>query len=434
MLLVYSDPITPRLSYTFQLFFTSLMGTGYRLTQDRQEFIEYPGPRLSYGQAPLSDEIFQQSSGLLFEEGIRAHEPGMHVSGKGFYPVSGDSMFGFDLFSAAFYLVSRYEEYCPFSPDRHGRYRAEDSFAFRNGFLDKPLVNSWAEDMKQVLVQRYPNLEFRQNTFEFISTFDIDVAFAYRERPLFRTAGGYLKALLRGDFKEMGERASVLSGLPDPYDTFGEMRKMQKEYAYRQITFFLLANYGKHDKNIDVESSEVLRQTIRAVSNFSDTGIHPSYRSCSEPAALSLEIGRLEKLLNKPVRKSRQHFLKLGFPGTYAGLISHGIREDYTMGYASACGFRAGICSPFRFYDLVAETGTELLIYPFQVMDGTLKDYMKLPPAEAIAKAKAMIDEVRNVKGLFVLLWHNHSLSDRGEWEGWVDVYKSIVQYACVKK
>jgi hypothetical protein len=44
-----------------------------------------------------------------------------------------------------------------------------------------------------------------------------------------------------------------------------------------------------------------------------------------------------------------------------------------------------------------------------------------------------MIDEVRNVNGTFVTLWHNHTVNDKDEWKGWKSVYEEIVAYASTK-
>ena len=116
------------------------------------------------------------------------------------------------------------------------------------------------------------------------------------------------------------------------------------------------------------------------------------------------------------------------FPRTYNTLSSLGIAEDYSMGYASHTGFRAGTCTPFHFYDLKSEQETSLVIYPFQVMDRTLKDYMNLQPAEATQKIAEMIEEVRAVNGTFISIFHNEAFSDTGEWEGWLEVYKKFIQ------
>jgi hypothetical protein len=67
------------------------------------------------------------------------------------------------------------------------------------------------------------------------------------------------------------------------------------------------------------------------------------------------------------------------------------------------------------------------------LMDGTLKDYLGLTPEEAINRSKLLIDEVKNVNGIFVSLWHNHSINDKGDWAGWKNVYEEIVAYAYCK-
>ena len=100
------------------------------------------------------------------------------------------------------------------------------------------------------------------------------------------------------------------------------------------------------------------------------------------------------------------------------------------MGYASAPGFRAGICDPFYFYDLDMETVTKLLIHPFQVMEGTLKDYMYKTPEQSLDIIKLLIDEVKAVDGTFISLWHNESLSNQKRWEGWRYVYEEMIAYA----
>ncbi|MBK7967280.1 MAG: hypothetical protein IPK10_19725 [Bacteroidetes bacterium] len=118
------------------------------------------------------------------------------------------------------------------------------------------------------------------------------------------------------------------------------------------------------------------------------------------------------------------------FPETYRNLLENDILEDYSMGYASEIGFRASICTPFNFYDLDLDVSTKLSLVPFMLMDGTMKDYMKLNPKESVQRAKELIDEVKAVNGTFVTLWHNQSVNDKEEWQGWRDVYEQIVAYA----
>ena len=100
------------------------------------------------------------------------------------------------------------------------------------------------------------------------------------------------------------------------------------------------------------------------------------------------------------------------------------------MGYAAHTGFRAGTCTPYRFFDLDLETSTELIVHPFTMMEATLKYYMKLSPEESKAHITELVEKVRSVNGTFISLWHNETLSDKGIWEGWRDVFTHMVKVA----
>ena len=159
-------------------------------------------------------------------------------------------------------------------------------------------------------------------------------------------------------------------------------------------------------------------------------GIHPSYSSNANQKIVAKEIKNLNQVLNKDVTKSRQHFLKLTFPDTYRNLIECDIQEDYSMGYAEQVGFRASICSQFYFYDLIKDEMTNLRLYPFAVMDATLNNYMKIKPEDTMKYVLPLIQETKAVKGTFISLWHNESLSNVWEWKDWEAVYEQVVKAA----
>jgi hypothetical protein len=69
-LAIYTTSVTTRLRYTFDLLFKDLLGTGYRFISSAEEFKKYSGPKISYGDHPLDDEIFIYAAKLLFEKGI----------------------------------------------------------------------------------------------------------------------------------------------------------------------------------------------------------------------------------------------------------------------------------------------------------------------------------------------------------------------------
>jgi hypothetical protein len=210
---------------------------------------------------------------------------------------------------------------------------------------------------------------------------------------------------------------------------------MQRRYGYRCIYFTLLADYGENDKNVPPDSRR-LRSLIKYLADYAEVGIHPSYGSNRQPEKLRRELATLSRILKlkRDVTRSRQHFLVLRLPDTYRRLIELDITDDYTMGYARQPGFRAGLCTPFYFYDLDMERPTTLRVHPFAVMDATLKYYLRLQPGRAMEWIAPLVDAVRGVQGDFVSIWHNESLSENRIWQGWRAVYEQMVAYAAGKQ
>lgn len=432
MLLIHTSKITGRCRYIFNLFFKDIFGIDFEITSDVVRFKEYTAEKLSYGSAPFADEVFIQSHKLLFETGITEQNVQPFEWNKNivFFSATKNSSLPFDPFAAAFYLVSRYEEYLPHIRDSHDRYNAFESLAFKHNFLHKPVVNIWAALIKELLSKKYSGIKFPERKYKYISTIDIDNAFAYKEKGMMRTLGGYAKSFLQLDFSLIAERTKVLLGISrDPYDTYEKLFDIQVRYKLRPIYFILLGDYADNDKNISPENHK-FRSLIKNLADHAEVGIHPSYESNKNKNQLQKEVKRLSSILNSEIAKSRQHFLKLRLPDTYRNLIELDITNDYTMGYANQIGFRAGICTPFNFYDIDLETETQLKIHPFAVMDATLKYYMKVEPQNALSHVKPLIDEVRAVNGVFISLWHNETLSNDKVWRGWMNVYEEIVKYA----
>jgi hypothetical protein len=257
---------------------------------------------------------------------------------------------------------------------------------------------------------------------------DIDVAYAYLGRNLAVTIGSYFKAVFKLHFRTAFEKKMVLLHLKkDPYDTFEYQENIFKKYKLNPIYFFLAGKRGPYDKNISTESSG-FKKLVKKVSSFAGVGIHPSYQSGSNPEIVAEEVTRVERNITKKVSCSRQHFLKLNLPETYRCLAELGITDDYTMIYAGRVGFRASICTPFFFYDLQAEKILPVKIHSGAVMDGTLNEYMELSPADATTITRELIHKVRNAKGEFIPIWHNHSISEYGHWKGWRKVFETMME------
>ncbi len=435
MLLVYTHKVTPRLTFTFKHFFTRILQIPVSFTTKVEEFIAHNDLKFTYAKQPLGNEFFIKSNGLLFEQGINAIEINIDKWDDiiCFFQSRQAASVPFDIFAATFYLLSRYEEYLPHVKDCFERFPAEESLAFQHDFLDKPLIDIWAYKFRILLKEKFPKYQFINRKFEYISTVDVDIAYSYKHKGAIRTIGGYFNDLSRLKVLDMWDRTLVLLGFrQDPFDTYDELLEFQKQYNIKTLFFFLVGDYTTYDKNISSRNTK-LRSLIKSIADYADVGLHPSYFTMKNEVILKKEKLRLENILNRPIKKSRQHYLRLDMPETYQNLINLEVQEDYTMGYASQYGFRASTCTPFYFYDLDYEIQTPLKIYPFAVMDGTLRDYLQLSNKRAFEVILKLAKEVKKVDGTFITLFHNDTISNKGKWRRWkklyIDIFKQLTGF-----
>ncbi|MEP7127589.1 MAG: polysaccharide deacetylase family protein, partial [Chitinophagales bacterium] len=403
-LLIYSPHNSPRLQYTLQLLFNIVLGVAYEFTTDEHRFSAFGGAKISYGKTTGSAALFLHADELLFENDIKlvSIAAGSYNEIKTIFHHNHTAALPFDPFAATFYLVSRYEEYLPFKPDNHGRFPAELSLSYKDGFHKVPVVNHYALFLKQLIVSHFPDFNFPEKKYQFQLTYDIDMAFAFREKGVLRNAGGFLRSFRNLNLKEVALRLKVLAGLEqDPFDSFDYQQLLHEKYSLQPVYFFLLGDHSRFDKNISWRK-DAFAKVVKQIADKYETGIHASYASNFFPEKIMMEKERLEKMSGRNVFRNRQHFLKLQFPDTYQKLIAAGITEDYTMGYSSQTGFRAGIASPFYFYDLQNDTSTHLLIHPFAAMDAAMFYNMKLSPDAALEQSKQLADEVKKVNGTFI--------------------------------
>ena len=432
-ILILVPKTTNRLHYIFDLIIKDLLGISFKFTTDNETFASYNGPKFHYGNNQFWNEPFQKATNLLFEHDITEKELKIidYKDIKAFFPVYNEkSVFPFDIFAASFYLVTRYEEYLPHINDKYNRFQAKDSILFKMNMLEKPLVNIWAIELGNVLKAVFPDLQLKKRSFTFIPTYDVDAAWAYKNKGVFRTFASSARDLLNFDFQEFKTRWSVIFGKrKDPFDTFDYQLQLQKELNLHPLYFILCGEYDINDKNISLRN-EHFQNLIKRLGDYAKVGIHPSYNSYLIKEKVKMEIRNLSKVLNREITTSRQHFLRLRMPLSYQILIDLDITDDYTMGYATLPGFRAGIADTFRFFDLEHDNVTNLNVHPFAVMDGTLRDYLDLNTEESYNKTANLIKEVKNVNGTFILLWHNETLSGEKRWVGWIELYRKILDYA----
>ncbi|WP_369047926.1 polysaccharide deacetylase family protein [Tenacibaculum sp. UWU-22] len=432
MILIYTHKIKPRVRYIFKHIFTRILQIPVDFTVTVEEFVAHNGPKMSYTKVPLGAEFFVKSHDLLFEQGVNNLEIIMNQWDEVscFFSTGAKSAIPFDIFAASFYLITRYEEYLPQVKDQHNRFTAAESLAYKHNFLEKPVIDIWAYKLLDALKEKFPDYPYKSRKYSFISTIDVDNAYAYKYKNFVRTVGGFLNDLYQLQIVNIWNRFSIVFRIKkDPYYTFDKIIDLKKKYNVKTIFFFLVGDYTTYDTNISTAKNKI-KLLIKDMVDYARVGLHPSYFTMNDAQLLKKEKQRLEAIVNMPVTQSRQHYLRFTLPETYQNLIDLEIMEDYSMGYAGQVGFRASTCTPFYFYNLDFEIQTPLKIFPFALMDTTLNDYLNLTPKQSLGKIRDLKNQVKQVNGTFITLFHNESLSNYQRWKGWQRLYESMLKIA----
>jgi hypothetical protein len=433
MLLVYTHKITPRLTYTFRHIFVRILNIDVNFTNKIEEFIGHDGPKISYTKQALGSELFVKSNDLLFNQGIDYIDISLvkWEEEPCFFQTNFSAEVPCDIFAASFYLMSRYEEYLPHVKDQYERFPASESLAYQHKFLDKPIIDIWAYKFREILILHFEDykddLKSSVRKFNYISTIDIDNAYQFKHKGFTRSIGGILKDLTQFDLQSIWMRFLVVFNIRrDPYDMYKKLLQMKKKYGIKTIFFFLLGDYSTFDKNISPGNTSY-KLLIKNIADYAEVGVHPSYFSMKNELKIKKEKEILEGIVNFPIKRSRQHYLRIEVPETYQHLVDLEISEEYSMGYASHYGFRASTCTPFYFYDLDFEIQTPLKVFPFAAMDATLNDYLNFTPKKAFNTIMKLAKEVRKVDGTLITIFHNESVGGSGRWRGWGRVYESLL-------
>ncbi len=426
---------SPRLIYSFEIIFRSLLDTGYRVYEKKIFDLKKDSldntPHINYSGEPVENAINIPNSGLLEEEKVRDFEPPVKVENdvtKLFWDESAskDAGLDFDVFSAVFWLLTEYEKYGLEELDNHRRYKEESLLIVKENLYAKPWVNIYAILLRKTLNEKFNLGLVEERLFDFRLTVDVDMPWAYLNKGV-KSWMGLLKDAFRWNWKNFRNRFKALKSGQDPFFNFPYLfRKCPVE---KTLFFFLIDGLTKYDKFYDYRNKHYRRLISDVMEKGYKIGLHPSYISFNNSRITSFEKKKLEEITGKTIVRSRQHFLKYRLPDTFDNLINAGIIHDYTSVMVNYPGFKYCIALPFKWFDLEQNRMTRLTIHPTMVMDATLKEHLKLIPGSAVSLIKKLIDETEVVAGRFVLLWHNSSLQDEFGWSGWRNVFEESLSY-----
>ena len=340
-----------------------------------------------------------------------------------------------DIISDIFFMVTRYEEIICKEKDSHERFLMENSLAYKFKFIDRPIVNEQIEVFFSLLntldKSIFKKNKWKDKDFVFFLSHDIDSIFKYRDK--FITQMG-VNILRKKDIKDSLKCVenyfkSVFDKSIDPFWKFDYLLDIERKYGISASYYFMAGGETSNDNYYSIQNKALKDVFKRIKDNSSEIGLHGSYNSYNNLNLLKNEKNKMGKY--SECNGVRQHYLRFQVPDTWNIQQKCNLKYDSTLGYAKYAGFRAGICTPYKPFDILNRKIIDIIEIPLIVMDGTISEaqYMGLSNDEAIKYVKKLINRIIDVNGVFSLLWHNSSLDYNSVWKEWINVYEEIVSY-----
>jgi len=337
---------------------------------------------------------------------------------------------GIDIFASSFFMLTRWEEYVNKSRDMHNRFPVDESLAFKNSFLDRPIVNEYVEMLWNMLEYLNIEQERKKQEFNLILTHDIDHIYKWdTPKKFFKHLVGdlVLRKSIKAFFSSIGYYMEVKRGKrKDPFDTFDYLMDISEKLSIKSYFFFMAEGLTRYDNNY-VSSSKITQNLVKKIEKRGHyIGIHPTYNAYNRTEQLQKEKKELEVNFNTPIYVGREHYLRFEIPTTWQIWEDNNMAWDSSLGYADREGFRCGVCYEYSVFNILTRKKLKLKEKPLIVMEESVTRRENLSSENMESIIENLLIKVKKYKGDFVFLWHNSSFNTEF-WNRYKKVYENVL-------
>lgn len=348
-----------------------------------------------------------------------------------------DACVHYDILGLTYWMLTRLEEVGRTDLDKHQRFPATSSHAYRYGYLERPIVDEWLIILGQVMQRVWPSLELKKHEFSIKLSHDVDSPSLYAFKP-WSTVGkmmaGHLlkrkniKAFLTAPYVKLATRTQLHPA--DPCNTFDWLMDVSEVNNLQSAFYFICGGNHPNDADYQLEHPVIRHLMCSIHTRGHEIGLHPSYETFHQPELIKQEAGRLKRICNEEGIQQqtwggRMHYLRWQQPITMKAWADANINYDSTLGYADRPGFRCGTCFEYITFDAEGDKQLPLRIRPLIAMDCTVmaQRYLGLGSTKAAYdKFDTLKSNCRKVNGVFSLLWHNSFFSCPEDFEIYINI------------
>jgi hypothetical protein len=145
------------------------------------------------------------------------------------------------------------------------------------------------------------------------------------------------------------------------------------------------------------------KQFVKLVQDAGMTvGLHGSYRA-RDCGSYGREKERVEQVTGRPVTAHRNHYLRFDPRQLARQMESAGITHEFSLGFATRMGFRAGTATAHPLFDSVGCRTSAVWSVPLLSMDNVL---FQLGRERAMLELRGLLQEAKRAGGCVSLLFH----------------------------
>ena len=341
----------------------------------------------------------------------------------------GTALIAPDIISAAFYLLSGWQEFFSEERDQHGRFPYAASVQARYGFVAVPVVNYYFDILKTAVEHvtgqpLHPRRWADGATWAACITHDIDNLYSAWKEPA-------KAALRRGNLLSFGRYLWQHFTQKDAWDNLELVQQTVAGYGAKS-TFFFLPEHRKAANGIPnadyrIKSIEANIATLEAAG--AEIRLHASIGTATKLGQLTQEA-TAEWVTATNVPGIRFHYLQWEPRITPELLDDLAFAYDSTLGFAEHYGFRNSYCLPFQPFGFRTGQAHDFLEIPLNVMDATLHHprYLQLAPDELLPALTPMFQEIERFGGVCTVLWHNENFDAANQRNGPAQ-FRAIMEY-----
>jgi hypothetical protein len=340
--------------------------------------------------------------------------------------VDGDAIsLPIDIFGAAFFMLSRYEEMFGDTRDLHSRFPASASIASREQFLDRPIIDEYVEILWAAIHHLWPHWRRKARVARTLVSCDLDHPFD----PAFTSPLRLARRIGGRVWRERSARCIPLLirtyrdvqrdiDACDPYRQAIDWIMEQNTAAGNCVAFYVIPEQtdAKYDRAGSLESPR-MRRLIREIhAGGHEIGIHFGYNTYRDENACARSLATFRRVMDEEQVSqasigARQHYLRWKTPTTARLLDKLGLSYDSTLSFADRPGFRCGTCHEYPMYDLVNRRALKILQRPLVTMEAEryAGDKFKRNGPQIMQRYK---DICFKFGGNFTMLWHNSYFED----------------------